>query len=147
MSHLVITRRTPAVRIIDAGLTALGWLAFSYLATAGVIAVISGVDHSLEFTVWGGVVPATTALLLYVTVAAVNALLLMLWGTYRKRVTRIAPHGTGLPDEILLAEHFALSAPQLHDIRLSRLLVIHHADDGEISHWESADSPAVRLSA
>src|SRR5690606_4411803 len=127
--------------------TAVGWLAFSYLVTAGLIALLNGTDRSLEFPLMGGVASNTLALMLYITVSAVNALLLMLWGTFRKRTTRIAPHGHVELDDSSLAERFALSSPQLQDIRLSRLLVIHHAEDGKISRWESADSSAIRLSA
>lgn len=147
MSLLVQTPRPLPVRLLDYALTGIGWLAFSYLITAGVIAVVNGVDHSLEFPFMGGVVATPTALLLYVTVCAINALLLMLWGTYRKRVTRIPPTGLRMADDIQLAERFALSTPQLQDIRLSRMVVIHHAEDGEISRWEGADDTSIRLSA
>lgn len=147
MNPIIRTRCSRITVIVDTFLTALGWLGFSYLVTAGVSAVISDVEHSLEITLLGTVLPTTQALLLYVTVAALNGLLLMLWGTYRRRLTRVAPVGAVAPDDALFAERFSLSGPQLHDIRLSRLLVIHHADDGEISRWESADNAAIRLSA
>lgn len=147
MTLVIRTRRPAALRFLDLALTAVGWLAFSYLVTAGLIELLNGTDRSLQFPLMGGVVSNTLALMLYATVAAINALLLMLWGTYRRRMTRIAPDGGLELDDSSLAERFALSNPQLQDIRLSRLLIIHHADDGKISHWESADSTAVRLSA
>lgn len=147
MTLVIRTQRPLAIRILDTALTAVGWLAFSYLMTAGLLAALNGVDHSLEIPFMGGVVPTTLALLLYVTVSAINALLLMLWGTFRKRMTRIAPRGGATLDDERVAERFALSGPQLQDIRLSRMLIIHHAEDGAISRWESADASAVRLSA
>jgi len=147
MTPIIRTRRSLAILLLDTLLTGAGWLAFSYLVTAGLISVLNGTDHSLEVSLMGQ--PASTALmlLLYVTIAAINALLLMLWGTYRKRMTRSEPRARMPMDDVSLAERFALSGAQLEDIRLSRLLVIHHAEDGEISRWESADTSAVRLSA
>lgn len=149
MSPIIRTHRSRPYLLLDTLLTALGWLGFSYLMTAGIVAVLSGVDQSFELSVMGNAMSTTTALLLYVTIAAVNALVLVLWGTYRKRVTRIAPNGANddWMDETLLANRFALSSPQMQDIQLSRLLVIHHADSGEISRWESTNTPSVRLSA
>ncbi|WP_397473314.1 poly-beta-1,6-N-acetyl-D-glucosamine biosynthesis protein PgaD [Pusillimonas sp.] len=147
MNLLVRTPRSISNRILDVGLTALGWLVFSYFMTAGLIAVFNGVDRSMEFSLMGGTVSTTAALMLYLTICAISALLLMLWGTYRKRLTRTAPHRINTPNDALLAESFALSGPQLEDIRLSRMVVIHHADDGEISRWESADTTSIRLSA
>lgn len=147
MSLLVQTPRPLGLKVLDYSLTGLGWLAFSYLMTAGIIAVRSGIDQSLEFPVMGSVVATPTALLLYVTICAFNALLLMLWGTYRKRITRVAPKGARMADDIQMAQRFALSTLQLQDIRLSRTVVIHHADDGEISRWEGADDASIRLSA
>lgn len=147
MTPIIRSHRPRAILIMDTLLTALGWLAFSYLVTAGIIAVIDGADHSFEFSLLGNVVPTTLALLLYITIAAVNALLLMLWGTYRKRLTRIPPHGGIALDDASLAERFELSGAQLEDIRLSRLLVIHHADNGEISRWEGVDTSTIRLTA
>jgi len=147
MTPIIRTHRSRAFVVIDALITALGWLAFSYLATAGVIAVMTGLDHSFEFSLMGSEVPVTHALLLYVTIAALNALILILWGTYRRRSTRIAPQSSAASDDASLAERFALSGAQLQDIRLSRLLVIHHADDGEISRWEGYDASNIRLTA
>ena len=147
MSLIIRTRRSHLAVVVDTILTALGWLGFSYLMAAGITAVVNGMDHSLEISFLGGALPTTQSLLLYVTIAAINALLLMLWGTYRRRMTRTAPDEASVLDDVSFAENFALSSPQLHDIRLSRLLVIHHAENGEISRWESADSSTVRLSA
>lgn len=147
MSMIIRTRRSRTAVIADTLLTALGWLGFSYLVMAGVIAVVSGVDHSLEISMLGSVLPTTQVLLLYAVIAAINALLLMLWGTYRRRLTRVAPRDATILDDALFAERFALSRPQLQDIRLSQLLVIHHTENGEISRWESADTSAIRLSA
>jgi len=112
-----------------------------------IAAAIFAVLGVLGFTLALGSVTTLIVVLLYVTIAAINALLLMLWGTYRKRVTRSAPQSRAPMDDVSQAERFALSGAQLEDIRLSRLLVIHHAEDGEISRWESADTSAIRLSA
>lgn len=149
MSPIIRTRRSRPFLVLDASLTALGWLGFSYLMTAGVISVLSGTDHGFEISLMGSAMPTTTVLLIYLTIAAINALVLVLWGTYRRRLTRIAPHGANDDwlNEASLASRFALSSPQLQDIQLSRLLVIHHSDSGEISRWESTDMPTVRLSA
>ena len=147
MTPIIRTRRSRAILLLDTLLTGAGWLAFSYLITAGLISVLNGTDHSLEYSLMGQPASTTLMLLLYVTIAAINALLLMLWGTYRKRMTRSEPPSRMPMDDVSLAERFALSGTQLEDIRVSRLLVIHHAEDGEISRWESADNSAVRLSA
>lgn len=147
MTPIIRTQRPRTILLLDTLLTCAGWLAFSYLITAGLISVANGTDHSLEFSVMGQPASTTLVLLLYLTIAAINALLLMLWGTYRKRLTRSAPQSRVPMDDVSQAERFALSGAQLEDIRLSRLLVIHHAEDGEISRWESADTSAIRLSA
>lgn len=146
--NLVVRTPRPILHIIiDVTLTSIGWLAFSYLMTVALSAVLRGVDKSLEFPLLGGIVDTKAALLLYVTICAINALLLMLWGTYHKRVTRTPPRNLMASNDPVLTERFALSGPQLEDIRLSRMMVIHHADDGEISRWESADTASIRLSA
>jgi len=147
MTPIIRTARSHTAQTVDTLLTALGWLGFSYLVITGLLAVMRGADHSMEITLLGSTLPAPQTLLLYATIAAINAMLLMLWGTYRQRMTRTAPRQAAAWDEASLAERFALSRPQLQDIRLSRLVVIHHAENGDISHWESADTPAIRLSA
>lgn len=147
MNLIIRTRRSQLGRFADLLITAVGWLAFSYLVARGVLAVINGIDHSMEVTFMGSALMTTQTLMLYLTIAAINALLLMLWGTYRRRMTRTTPDGAANMDDTMIAQGFSLSNPQLEDIRLSRQLVIHHADSGEIDRWECADTSHIRLSA
>ena len=145
MTPIIRTHRPRAIIMLDALLTRFGWLAFSYLITAGLLSIRNKTDHSLDLSLLGGTVSTPQALMMYITIAAVNALLLVLWGTYRKRITRVAPKLRTPTDDVSLAERFALTGTQLEDIRLSRQLVIHHAANGEISRWEGSTTPSISI--
>ena len=81
------------------------------------------------------VAPTLETLLIYLTIAAFNALLVVLWGTYHKQL--FPPprkiQARSAPDDAITAADFALSSAQLHDVHGSRITVIHHTDDGEIA--------------
>jgi biofilm PGA synthesis protein PgaD len=141
--NIITTKRSSVGWITDSVLTALGWVAFFYLFTRGVVSVAfsDGVQPlpSIFDPVVTPLVPTLQTLALYLLVASFNALLVVLWGRYHKRMFRKlkqlrSPDGV---DEDQLASHFHLSRNQLHEIQGSRVTVIYHSNDGAISQLET----------
>jgi len=135
MIRIIHTPCSRATSAIDAGMTAIGWAGFAYLASSSILSIsmastLQGDAPSLSL-----VAPTLETLLIYLTIAAFNALLVVLWGTYHKRL--FPPprkvQARSAPDDAITAADFALSSAQLHDVHGSRITVIHHTDDGEIA--------------
>lgn len=141
--NIITTKRSSLAWTMDAGLTALGWAAFFYLFTRGVVSIFhaEGLQPmpSLVSSTVTPLVPTLQTLAVYVVVACINALLVVLWGRYHKRLFRtlkMLRSSDGVDDDEL-ASHFHLSRNQLHEIQGSRVTVIYHSNDGAISQLET----------
>ena len=137
MISLINTPSSRSAWAIDAFLTAAGWVGFVYLIGNG-IAVITD-SGGPNGSAWATARPTIETLMAYATIAAFNALLVVLWVSYqdsffmslrRKDAPRIL-------DDDTVASHFALSSNVLREIQVSQVTVIYHADDGAITHLET----------
>jgi biofilm PGA synthesis protein PgaD len=141
--NIITTKRSSPGWIIDATLTALGWAAFFYLFTRGVVSIIyaGGIQPmpALLHPEVAPLVPTLHTLAIYLMVACMNAVLVVLWGRHHKRLFRALKLLRSLDgvDEEQLASHFHLSCNQLHEIQGSRVTVIYHSNDGAISQLET----------
>src|SRR5690606_2103112 len=84
--------------------------------------------------------PTAHTLVLYVLVAVFNSVLVVLWGLYNKKLFQSRRRGgdaTASVDDETVATHFHLSCNQLHEIQGSRVTVIYHSNEGDISHLET----------
>ncbi len=136
---IITTQRSPIAWAIDTALTAAGWTGFFYLFTEGVVSILGESYGASAAAASGALVPTLHTLTLYLLVAGFNALLIVLWGTYRKflfRSLRRNRQPTEVDDE-QMAAHFHLSPNQLHEIQDSRVTVIYHSNDGDIAHLET----------
>ncbi|NYT83538.1 poly-beta-1,6-N-acetyl-D-glucosamine biosynthesis protein PgaD [Alcaligenaceae bacterium] len=139
--NIITTKRSSLGWAIDAGLTALGWAAFFYLFTRGVVSIVhaDGLQPMPALLSSTPLIPTLQTLAVYVLVACVNALLVVIWGRYHKRLFRTLKllRAPDAMDEDELASHFHLSRNQLHEIQGSRVTVIYHSNDGAISELET----------
>lgn len=123
---------------IDAALTAIGWLGFLYLLGQGVLTLVNRPGHTLNHSLMTAMLPIVLTLLIYVTIAAFNALLLVVWATYCRSHSRsVRRQATSALDDNTLAAHFSLSRHELHQVQDSRVTIIHLSDGGGITHLET----------
>ncbi|HWK70192.1 poly-beta-1,6-N-acetyl-D-glucosamine biosynthesis protein PgaD [Pollutimonas sp. M17] len=136
---IITTQRSPLALAIDTALTALGWIGFFYLFTKGVIAVMDGNHHGPSVPYMEQLWPTARSLTVYALVAAFNAVLVVLWGRYRKLFFRTLNRREAAAkiDDETVATHFHLSSNQLHEIQDSRVTVIYHSNEGDIAHLET----------
>lgn len=136
---IITTQRSPLALAIDTALTALGWIGFFYLFTQGVVAVMDGSYNAASSPFMDQLWPTAHTLAVYALVAAFNAMLVVLWGRYRKMFFRKLNQRDGSVkiDDETVATHFHLSSNQLHEIQDSRVTVIYHSNEGEIAHLET----------
>jgi biofilm PGA synthesis protein PgaD len=135
---IINTRCSRLAMIIDALMTAIGWVGFYYLLSQGLPILgarpLDVAQTSLP-TQW---LPTLLTLSIYLAVAAFNALLLMLWVRYHKlffiKLRRNAVL-SNLNDN-LVASSFKLSCNLLHKLQDSRISVIHHNAHGDIARLE-----------
>lgn len=136
---IITTRRSPLGFAFDAGLTAIGWAGFMYLFTEGVAQEVQASYLASAVSSSGQLLSTADTLGLYLLVACFNAVLVALWGHYRKRLSRrLAPRAS--PRSIgtdTRASQFHLSDYQLHEVENSRVIVVHHLDDGAIERLET----------
>ncbi|NYT85926.1 poly-beta-1,6-N-acetyl-D-glucosamine biosynthesis protein PgaD [Pollutimonas harenae] len=135
---IITTQRSHTAWTIDTILTALGWTGFFFLFTRGVVSILDS-HFGAGMPVTDPLLPTLETLLIYAIVACANAVLVVLWGKYRKhffttlRRNRL-PNGI---DDAVLASHFHLSCHQLHEIQGSRVTIIYHSSDGDIDHLDT----------
>lgn len=136
---IIKTQRSPLALAIDATLTALGWAGFFYLFTQGVVDVLANTYTGPEVPLLKPFVPTLTTLATYVLVAALNALVIVLWAHYHRIRAAQPVSETALEnmDDLAVASHFRLSCNQLHEVQDSRVTVIYHSVDGDIAHLET----------
>ena len=135
---IITTQRSRIAWTIDTILTALGWIGFFYLFTKGAVSLL----HS-QFGPGSQIVdpflPTLETLSLYALVAAFNAMLVVLWGKYRKHFFATLRRNR-LPnsiDDAAVASHFHLTCNQLREVQGSRVTIIYHSQDGDIDHLDT----------
>lgn len=124
---------------LDAAMTAVGWAGFLYLVAHGTMAMLNGTGSVVRLPVLGDALPTLHTLLVYLTFAAFNALLIATWILHRQRAAKRQPmpFADAVLDDDTLAAHFSLSSNQLREIQDSRVMVIHHGQNGNISFLET----------
>lgn len=139
MIQTIHTQCSRASTLIDTAMTAVGWAGFAYLATHDILSIAIAAARHPETVTASATSPTAQTLLIYLTVAAFNALVFVLWGTFRKRLfpNLHCTRGRSTPDSEITAAHFAVSRAQVHDIQNSRITTIHHGEHGEIAALET----------
>lgn len=124
---------------IDATMTAMGWVGLIYLIAQGVMSVTHAAERSSETPFITTALPTIQTLMIYLTIAAFNALILLLWARYHKALFRnLRRQAVPLAlDDETLASHFSLTRNALLELQDSRITVIHHAEDGGITQLET----------
>lgn len=135
---IITTQRSPTAWTIDTVLTALGWAGFFFLFTRGVVSLLNS-NFGAEAVATDPFLPTLQTLFVYALVACVNAMLVVLWGKYRKHFFTALRRNRlpiGIDDEAI-ASHFHLSRNQLHEIQGSRVTIIYHSNNGDIDHLDT----------
>ncbi|TCT10426.1 poly-beta-1,6-N-acetyl-D-glucosamine biosynthesis protein PgaD [Paralcaligenes ureilyticus] len=135
---IINTRCSLFAMIIDALMTAVGWVGFYYLLSQGFPTLSASPLDVVQAPLPTPWLPTLLTLSIYLTVAAFNALLLMLWVRYHKLFfIKLRRHGTpsNLNDNAV-ASSFMLSCNLLHKLQDSRVSVIHHNARGDIARLE-----------
>lgn len=137
MISLINTPSSRGAWAIDAFITAAGWVGFVYLIGNGIAVVIGSGNPAGP--AWATARPTIETLMGYATIAAFNALLVVLWVSYQDSFFRSLRHkvALGVLDDETVASHFALPSNVLREIQVSQVTVIYHADDGAITHLET----------
>lgn len=136
---IITTQRSSTFLVIDAMLTAIGWIGFFFLFTKGVVSILDGTYDSPKMAVLDHFMPTVTTLAAYLLVGVFNALVIVLWARYHALFSNDrAQHSMQVQvDDDTVALHFQLSRNQLHEIQDSRVTVIYHSTDGAIAHLET----------
>lgn len=135
MIKIIQTKCSRTASLIDACMTAVGWTGFLLLVAHGVFSL--PLAHAFAATPAAEVSmqPTLQTLLIYLTIAVFNALLLTAWGTFRKRIfpDLHASISRTAPDNEITASKFAISSTLVNETQNSKITTIHHNDDGAIS--------------
>lgn len=135
---IIITPCSKTAHIIDATLTTLAWVAFIYLFANGVLSVVDRSHSQASLGLVAQFLPVVQTLSTYVAVAALNALLLVLWARHYKmlfsKLDRTSP--LRALDTEMLAYSFQVSGQKLRQIQQSQIAIIHHTADGTITAVE-----------
>ena len=138
------TQRSPVAAAVDATLTFLAWVGFTYLIANGVIAALEGRLDGPALPFWSALLPTINTLLIYVIAAVVNGAVLIAWARYNRLrfrgLDRRRPCGTLADKRCSLS--FCSSESQLSQLQSCRIGVVHHDAQGLIT---GVDSRASRL--
>ncbi len=132
---LIFTELRLMPRVLDAILTIVAWVGFSYLIYTGLITALA---HSPFI----GIRPFFTTLntvTFYVLVALVNGLLLIGWAKYNQHRFRVERRNRrpGL-EKKELATSLHLTEQVAYGLNHGRVLTVFHNENGEIDHVEVA---------
>jgi len=131
---IISTSRSRLGFLVDAVLTIIAWIAFIYLFGAGIVAILRGAAQGPQAPLWSTFLPTMGTLSAYLLVAAINAAILVAWAIYNHLRfagldRRTSPAAIGAAQ---LARSFALDAKGVEDINASKVVVIHHDEEGRI---------------
>ncbi|MBF22504.1 MAG: poly-beta-1,6-N-acetyl-D-glucosamine biosynthesis protein PgaD [Pusillimonas sp.] len=137
MITLLHTRCSRTARTVDSTLTALGWAGFLYLCVNDARAVTTPPLSNLS---------NPTAFLWFIEIFLITVLALTSWSLYNK--SRYCPRQTASGKPITseaLSSSFHLPSYDVIRLQDSTLSVIHHEENGEISHVQTPLSPPPNL--
>ncbi|KAA0911102.1 PgaD family protein [Pusillimonas sp. ANT_WB101] len=138
-SLIIFTKRTPLGYVIDFTLTTAGWIGFVFLIGQGVFDTYGARSILNIDNVAGSLGPTADILSLYLIAGCGNAVLVALWGHYRKPLSR--HFWPRINQRVILLDNrtnqFHVSDYQLHEVENSRVTVVHHLMDGEIDRFET----------
>ncbi len=128
---LIFTERRLIPRMIDAILTLVAWIGFSYLIYNGLIVALA---HS-PFMGFRPFFTTLNTVTFYVVVALVNGLLLIGWAKYNQLRFRVERRNRrpGL-EKTELATSLHLSEQAAYGLNHGRVLTVFHTENGEIDH-------------
>ncbi|HBT33790.1 MAG TPA: poly-beta-1,6-N-acetyl-D-glucosamine biosynthesis protein PgaD [Pusillimonas sp.] len=137
MITLLHTRCSRTTRIVDSTLTGLGWTGFLYLCVNDVFAIPTQALSNLS---------SPTAFLWFGEVFLITVVALTSWSLYNK--SRYCPRQTASGEPLTkdaLSSSFHLSAHDISRLQDSVLCVIHHEDNGQISHVQTRHSSPEKM--
>lgn len=136
------TQRSPVAAAVDATLTFLAWIGFTYLIANGIIAALDGKVDGPPLPFWSALLPTINTLLIYVIAAIVNGALLITWARYNRLrfrgLDRRRPFGALADKRCSLS--FCSSETQLSQLQSCRIGVVHHDAQGLITGVEAKAS-------
>ncbi|QHE87503.1 poly-beta-1,6-N-acetyl-D-glucosamine biosynthesis protein PgaD [Hydrogenophaga sp. BPS33] len=146
---IIKTSRSRLASFIDAVLTAIAWIAFSYLFGASLLNVLSGQrEGGPDMTALTRLLPTMGTLSIYVVVALINAAILLTWARYNAyRFRGVDRRQASLPlNDAQLADRFGLSLKRRLSAAGARSMTIHHCKDGHIRGIDIHPDQAAALS-
>ncbi len=132
---IIRTTRSRLGRLLDAFLTILAWLGFSYLCAAGIRAVLQETGAGPGVPFWSALLPTMGTLTLYILVGLFNGIVLLVWALYNQY--RFAGLDRRKPVAALggeeLARSFGLCEQRLAALHQAKVAVVGHENDGTIA--------------
>ncbi len=135
---IINTRCSHLAMAVDTLITAIGWIGFYFLLTEGIPKLHAGSLYATQTYLPSHLGSTLFTLFIYLIVAALNAVVLMLWVRYHKLFfvkLRRSEVISNLNDNAV-ASSFKLSCNLLGKLQDSRISVIHHDSSGDITRLE-----------
>ncbi len=148
--HLVRTRQSLVMWIIDVLLTLMAWAGLIWLLARGVTSML---DTHGGPRIEAPIFAALNTLQIYLWIALFNAVILVSWARYQQRKGRKfaqrRAQANALSDQHL-SESFKLGAGDLEQLRRPGVLVIHNDEEGGVEEVRShvsrdVERPALTL--
>lgn len=133
---IIKTARSRLASSIDAVLTAIAWIAFTYLFGASLVEILSGRrEGGPSLGAIAEALPTMATLGIYAVVAVVNALILLGWARYNAyRFRGVDRRRPSAPlSDAQLAQSFGLPLQMRVASTQAKSMTIHHNKDGHIS--------------
>ena len=131
---IIRTARSRLAGAIDFLLTALAWAAFAYLLLAGMWNLLLSTSAGPDISWLERLLPSLGTLGIYTAVALFNAALLLAWARYNAlRFGGMDRRSAPSPlDDQTLARRFGVSLAQRIGMAGSRIMTVHHSEQGDI---------------
>jgi biofilm PGA synthesis protein PgaD len=132
---IIKTTRSRLASFIDAVLTALAWIAFTYLFGSGLVDILSGQrEGGPDMTVLARLLPTMGTLGVYAIVAVINAAILLAWARYNAyRYHGVDRRQASMPlTDMQLAQSFGVPLKTRLNSSMAKSMTIHHCGDGHI---------------
>lgn len=132
---IIKTTRSRLASFVDAVLTALAWIAFTYLFGAALLDILGGRrEGGPDMTALARMLPTLGTLGVYALVAMVNAAILLAWARYNAYRFRGVDRRQALAPltDAQLARSFGLQLEQRQGSAMAKSMTIHLCSDGHI---------------